>query len=51
VLYKINRRYSVFVDWVNIFNTFDPDYQYRDTLIRTYIPSGARVNVGVRARY
>ncbi|MGH7958762.1 MAG: TonB-dependent receptor domain-containing protein, partial [Opitutaceae bacterium] len=51
VLYRLTRRYSVFVDWVNIFNTFDPDYQYRDTLIRTYIPSGSRVNAGVRARF
>ena len=43
-------RYSAFVDWVTVFNTFDPDYQHRDTFIRTYIPGGSRVNVGLRAR-
>ncbi|MGH8020865.1 MAG: hypothetical protein ACREIA_21790, partial [Opitutaceae bacterium] len=50
ILYKINEHYGVFFDWLNIFNAFDPDYQFRDELVRTYIPSGSRINFGVRVR-
>ncbi|HUR57457.1 MAG TPA: TonB-dependent receptor [Opitutaceae bacterium] len=51
VSYKFSQRYTVFFDWVNMFNTYDPDYQYRRELVRTYIPAGSRINAGVRARF
>ncbi|MSU50303.1 MAG: TonB-dependent receptor [Opitutus sp.] len=46
--YKINRNYRVYFDWSNIFDAFDPDYQYRTEQIRFNTPSGARMDFGVR---
>lgn len=51
ILYKITQRYSVFFDWVNIFNANDStDYTYRPIQVGTYIPSGFRINSGVRVK-
>lgn len=46
--YKINRHFRVYFDWANIFDAFDPDYQYRTEQIRFNTPSGARMDLGVR---
>ncbi len=51
VLYKLTRRYSVFGDWMNITNANDStDYVYRPSQPGTYIPTGFRLNAGVRVR-
>ena len=51
ILYRINRRYSVYFDWANIFNEAEAiDYQYREELVRTNNPTGARFNAGVRLK-
>jgi len=51
ILYKFTRRYSVFFDWMNILNANDnTDYVYRPIQVGTYIPSGFRMNLGVRVR-
>jgi TonB-dependent receptor len=46
--YKINRHFKVYCDWSNIFNAFDPDYQYRKEQIRFNTPSGSRLDFGLR---
>jgi iron complex outermembrane recepter protein len=51
ILYKFNQRYSVFFDWMNIFNANDnTDYIYRPIQVGTYIPSGFRMNMGFRVK-
>jgi TonB-dependent receptor len=51
LLYKLTRRYSVFADWMNITNANDStDYVYRPSQPGTYIPTGFRINGGVRVR-
>ncbi|MSU51567.1 MAG: TonB-dependent receptor [Opitutus sp.] len=51
LLYKITQSYSVFFDWVNIFNANDnTGYTYRKIQVGTYIPSGFRINGGVRVK-
>ena len=51
ILYRLNRRYSVYFDWANIFNEAEAiDYQYREELVRTNNPTGARFNLGVRVK-
>lgn len=51
VLYKFTRRYSVFCDWINITNANDAtDYTYRPIQVGTYIPTGFRINGGVRVK-
>ncbi len=46
--YRINRHFRVYCDWANIFNAFDPDYQYRKEQIRFNTPSGSRVDFGLK---
>jgi TonB-dependent receptor len=51
LLYKFTQRYSVFGDWMNITNANDAtDYIYRPIQAGTYIPTGFRINVGVRVK-
>ena len=50
LLWRLDARTSLFVDWLNLFDSFDPDYQYRDSQVRRFIPSGSRVNFGLRIR-
>ncbi|MGH7944814.1 MAG: TonB-dependent receptor, partial [Opitutaceae bacterium] len=52
ILYRLNRRYSIYFDWANIFNEAEAiDYQFRPELVRTNNPTGSRFNLGVRMKF